>query len=175
MSPDSLESEPAAKPETALSANRLNWAGPFGRWFAAIVIVAVIMTVLAYFAVSTRETRRAVRTYARLTGAVNAQDLDTVRLLCSRRYLDVHKLSKAAEGGVVGFPRSIHKNFQAWREGESVWLCPTNRIGPVYQFVEEDGQWKYDGVVGLLRSGGQLLLLSDEARQSEESNDLVVP
>ncbi len=152
-----------------------SFSGPVGRWGAAIGIVAVIVAVLAYFAISTRETRRAVRTYARLTAAVNAQDLEGVRLVCSRRYLGVHKLAKAPEGGLVGFPRSIHKNFQAWREGAAVWLCPTNRVGPVYQFVEEDDQWKYDGVVGLLRSGGQILLLSDEARESGESNDLVVP
>ncbi len=151
------------------------WAGQVARWGAAAGILAVVVAVLVYFALSTRESRMAVRTYAQLTAAVNAQDLNVVRSLCTARYLSVHPLRAAEEGGVVGFPRSIHKNFQAWREGDAVWLCPTNRVGPVYQFLEESGEWKYDGVVGLLRSGGHILMLSDEARASEESNDLVVP
>jgi hypothetical protein len=145
------------------------------RWGAAVGICGIVIAVLIFFAYSTRETRRAVRTYALLTSAVNAQDLEKLRSLCTRRYLGVHPLKSAEEGGVIGFPRSIHKNFQAWREEGAVWLCPTNRVGPVYQFLEEDGEWKYDGVVGLLRSGGQILLLSDEARASEDSNSLVVP
>ena len=57
---------------------------------------------------------------------------------------------------MVGLPRGIHRNFQAWREGDEVWLCPTDRVGPVYRFVFEGGAWKFDGLVGLLRPGGRV-------------------
>jgi hypothetical protein len=57
---------------------------------------------------------------------------------------------------MVGFPRNIHKNFQVWSEGDEVWLCPTNRVGPVYRFVLEGASWKFDGPVGVLKPGGQV-------------------
>ena len=66
-------------------------------------------------------------------------------------------LSLGPEGGIGGLPRTINKNFQAWLEGPNVWLCPTNRIGPVYQFVNEDGQWRFDGLVAILRPRGQII------------------
>ena len=175
MNPEPAGSAPSSASTGTSSPAPSFWAGQVARWGAAAGIVGVVVIVLVYFALSTRESRMAVRTYAQLTAAVNVQDLDAVRAMCTARYLSVHPLRVAEEGGVVGFPRSIHKNFQAWREGDAVWLCPTNRVGPVYQFLEEAGEWKYDGVVGLLRSGGHILMLSDEARASEESNDLVVP
>ena len=65
----------------------------------------------------------------------------------------------AHEGGIVGLPRNIHKNFQAWRQGPNVWLCPTNRVGPVYQFVRESGSWRFDGPVGILRGRGEFVRL----------------
>ena len=68
--------------------------------------------------------------------------------LCTARYLQAHPLAVAAEGGIIGVPRNINKNFKAWREGPNVWICPTNRIGPVYQFVFENGAWRFDGPVG---------------------------
>jgi hypothetical protein len=154
---------------------RTPWKDAVARWGAVCGIVALISAVLGYLAVSTWETRKAVRSYTQMTVAVNAQDLDALRKLCTRRYLSVHTLSPAKEGGVVGFPRMIHKNFQAWREGEAVWVCPTNRVGPIYQFLVEDGQWKYDGVIGLLRSGRQISILTDEARSSENDSSLTVP
>jgi hypothetical protein len=63
----------------------------------------------------------------------------------------------ADEGGIVGLPRSINKNFQAWRQGPNVWICPTNRVGPVYQFVLEGDDWRFDGPVGVLRPHGEFL------------------
>ncbi len=101
-------------------------------------------------------TRGGVATFTNLVGSANAGDLDAVRSLCSRRYLESHRIERSTEGGVVGLPRGIHKNFQAWVEGEDVWLCPTNRVGPVYRFVLEAGAWKFDGLVGLLEAGGQV-------------------
>ena len=66
------------------------------------------------------------------------QRLDRGARLCSSRYLSTRSLSLGPEGGIVGLPRTINKNFQAWREGPNVWICPTNRIGPVYQFVSRE-------------------------------------
>ena len=88
--------------------------------------------------------------------AHRGETLDAVRSLCSSRYLASHPIRPSAEGGVVGLPRNIHKNFQVWREGGEVWLCPTDRVGPVYRLVLEGGSWKFDGLVGLLRSGGRV-------------------
>ncbi len=94
--------------------------------------------------------------FTALIASSNAQDLDAVRSLCSRRYLASRAIERAPEGGVVGLPRNIHQNFQVWSEGDKVWLCPTNRVGPVYRFVLEGGSWKFDGPVGVLKSGGKV-------------------
>lgn len=97
-----------------------------------------------------------MKTFISLLSAANAQDLDRVGSLCSRRYLLAHRVERAREGGVVGLPRNIHKNFQVWAEGADVWLCPTDRVGPVYRLVNEEGSWKFDGLVGLLGAGGRV-------------------
>ena len=81
--------------------------------------------------------------------------------MCTARYLQAHPLAVAAEGGIAGIPRNINKNFQAWREGANVWVCPTNRIGPVYQFVFENGSWRFDGPVGILRAWGDFVRTSE--------------
>jgi hypothetical protein len=99
-------------------------------------------------------TRGGVATFTRLIASANAGDLEAARALCSSRYLATHRLERSREGGIVGLPRIIHRNFQAWAEGEDVWLCPTDRVGPVYRLVFEGGAWKFDGLVGLLGPGG---------------------
>ena len=38
---------------------------------------------------------------------------------------------------------------------------PTNRVGPLYQFVFEAGAWRFDGPVGLLRGRGEVVPLAD--------------
>jgi hypothetical protein len=58
-------------------------------------------------------------------------------------------------------PRNINKNFKAWREGPHVWICPTNRVGPVYQFVFENGGWRFDGPIAILRPWGEIVRTSD--------------
>ena len=73
-----------------------------------------------------------------------------------------HPPERAREGGVVGFPRQIHPNFQVWVAGAEVWLCAGNRVGTVYRFVAEAGQWKFDGVVGVLQPDGQVLPVAGE-------------
>jgi len=126
---------------------------------AAAVGFAVIFGVLAIVVgevLYTRPVRDAVGAYTSLLGVANqnyAKDearLAAARSLCSSRYLQSHELKVAPEGGLVGIPRNIHKNYQAWRHGDNVWICPTNRVGPIYQFVFESDTWRFDGPVGLL-------------------------
>jgi hypothetical protein len=130
------------------------------------LLALVLAGGLAYEIVATRAVRQSIRTYTELITTANRADLseadrlEALRQLCSSRYLQREELRLAPEGGVVGLPRSINKNFQAWRQGENVWLCPTNRIGPVYQFVEENGRWRFDGLVAILRPGGELVPVS---------------
>jgi hypothetical protein len=134
---------------------------------AGAACVAVVAAVLAYEVVATRPVREAVRAYSELVTVANRPDLsaadrlEAARPYFSARYLATHTLETAREGGVVGLPRYINKNFQAWREGDAVWLCPSNRIGPVYQLVKEQGRWKFDGLVGILRSRNVLVPADD--------------
>ncbi|MDG3004104.1 hypothetical protein [Paludisphaera mucosa] len=125
--------------------------------------VAVLAGGLAFEVVATRPVRQAVRAYSELIALANRPDLaDPARIEAARpyyttRYLASHPIRPAAEGGIVGLPRYIGKNFQAWRQGAGVWICPTNRTGFVYQLVEEDGRWRFDGLVGLLQSRNVLV------------------
>jgi hypothetical protein len=135
------------------------WLRP-ALWISAII--ALVAAVLAFEIDSTRPTRSAVRTYAELVTAANHNDPEAARRLCTARYLSRHQLKRADEGGIVGLPRNIHKNFRAWRHGANVWLCPTDRVGPIYQFIPEGGRWLFDGPVGLLRAGGRIELFEEE-------------
>jgi hypothetical protein len=133
------------------------------RWRPLILgsaILAGLVALGAAWAIWTQPVRKSVAAYTQLLIAANQQDVAGAQRLCSMRYLQSHTLKPAAEGGIVGLPRNIHKNFQAWTEGENVWLCPTNREGPVFQFVYEEGSWKFDGPVGLLQRG-QVVRYSD--------------
>jgi hypothetical protein len=137
------------------------------RWALLALVVASLLVIPASRVVrSLRMTGGGVATFTSLLAFSNAGDLYAVRSLCSRRYLESHRIARSTEGGVVGLPRGIHKNFQAWVEGDEVWLCPTNRVGPVYRFVLEGGTWKFDGLVGLLRPGGRVEPLSEEPASS---------
>lgn len=127
----------------------------------SLLAVSILVGLGFWFGPGLVATNRVVSVYSRLLMASFDGDLNKVRSLCSKRYLAGHRLELAPEGGVIGFPRGIHKNFKVWMNGGNVWLCPTNRIGPVYQFVREGGNWKFDGPVGLLRSGGELLPVMD--------------
>ncbi len=126
-------------------------------------LVVLASAGLAYEIVTTRPVREAVRVYSDLVMAGNRTDLseadrlEAARRLCSSRYLSTRSLTLGPEGGIGGLPRTINKNFQAWREGSNVWICPTNRIGPVYQFISENGQWRFDGLVAILRPHGEII------------------
>src|SRR5262249_19317567 len=124
-------------------------------------VAVVVLVAVTLMAIWTRPIRLAVTAYTQLLGAANRQDLDAARRLCTSHYLRTHSLEPADEGGIVGLPRNAHPNFQAWRQGANIWICPTNRVGPVYQFVFEDGRWKFDGPVGLLRGRGEFLPYED--------------
>ncbi len=138
-----------------------------------VVVVAIVGGVIAFVARQTRPVRQSVAAYTELLGAVNRQDLDALRPLCTSRYLRSHRIVAASEGGVVGMPRNIHKNFQAWRQGPHVWLCPTNRVGPVYQFALERGAWRFDGPVGLLRGHNEFVPLDDLSESRASSVDRI--
>jgi hypothetical protein len=126
-------------------------------------VTLILLAGLAFEIIATQPVRGALRTCTELFTIANRPGLTSVerrnaaRALCSRRYLQSHALKVAAEGGIVGIPRNINKNFQAWREGPNVWICPTNRIGPVYQFVFENDGWRFDGPVGILRPRGEMV------------------
>jgi hypothetical protein len=128
---------------------------------SAIILLAAAG--LAYEIISTRPVREAVRVYSELVSTGNRTDLSDVerltaaRRLCSARYLSSGSLSVGPEGGIGGLPRTINKNFQSWREGPNVWICPTNRIGPVYQFISENGHWRFDGLIAILRAQGEII------------------
>ena len=130
-------------------------------------LTLILLGGLAFEIIATQPVRGALRTCTELftianrPGLSEAERLDAARALCSRRYLQTHELKVADEGGLVGIPRNINKNFQAWREGPNVWICPTNRIGPVYQFVFEDGSWRFDGPVGILRPWGEIVPMTE--------------
>ncbi len=119
----------------------------------ALGVIAILVGEILY----TRPVRQAVYAYTRLLEAANRggltaeERIKAARGLCSSHYLQTHQMRVAPEGGLVGIPRNIHKNYQAWRQGPNIWICPTNRVGPIYQFVHEGGAWKFDGPVGLLR------------------------
>ena len=136
--------------------------GRKARVAAGLVVAGLLGWGAVRVAASLAVTRRAVATFAALVGAANSGDLDAVRPLCSGRYLRSHRPEVAPGGGVVGLPRNIHKNFQVWRDGAVVLLCPTDRVGPVYRFVPEGGRWKFDGLAGLLRSGGRVEPAGDD-------------
>jgi hypothetical protein len=128
-----------------------------------VAAAAGLVAVAVGWLVWTGPERESVRAYTELLGAANGQDVVAARRLCSARYMQSHTLKPAPDGGLVGLPRNIHKNFQVWRNGQNVWLCPTNRVGPVYQFVHESGAWRFDGPVGILARGGQVMRLEDNA------------
>lgn len=129
-------------------------------------IAALIVGLIAVEAAWTRSVRGAVRSFAGLITAANDGNLEAAEALCTRAYRQREPLRLADEGGIVGLPRNVNKNFQAWRQGSQVWICPTNRVGPVYRFIYEDDAWKFDGPIGLLMPDGHVEPL--EARPIED-------
>ncbi len=133
------------------------------KFYLSLAAIASALAGLAIEVVMTRPIRDALNVYMSLIAVANrpdfddAQRLDAAKELCSAAYLKSHELKVAPQGGLVGIPRNINKNFKAWQEGANIWVCPTNRIGPIYQFVPEDGRWKFDGPIGLLRPHGEII------------------
>ena len=146
----------------------LNPRGSKIRAFALTFVVLLVGTFLVRGVRTLLTTRQAVGTYARLIAAGNAGDLASVASLCSARYLDSHPLKVADGGGTVGFPRQVHPNYRVWVEGAEVWLCSGNRVGQVVRFIQEADEWKYDGVVGVLRSDGRVEPMADDPEDDPE-------
>jgi hypothetical protein len=133
----------------------------------ATAVSVLLIGGLVFEVVTTQPVRGAMRALSELFTLANRPDLteadrlNAARSLCSARYLAAHPLAVTVEGGFIGFPRNINKNFKAWREGPNVWICPTNRIGPVYQFVFENNGWRFDGPVAILRPWGEIVPTSE--------------
>jgi hypothetical protein len=136
---------------------------------AAIAIL--IAAGLAYEVAATRPVRESTRAFSDLIAVGNSpvrteserlQALAAASELCSSRYLAAKPLALGPEGGIVGLPRTMQNNFVAWREGQSVWICPRKRLGPVYQFVFESGRWRFDGLVAMfVPPRGELVRVDD--------------
>jgi hypothetical protein len=132
-------------------------------------VVSLIFGGLAYEVISTQPVRGAVRTCSELFTIANrddltdAQRLNAARALCSKRYLQGHPLALAPEGGIVGIPRNINMHFTAWNEGPNIWICPRDRVGPVYQFVYEDRGWRFDGLIANLDRFGKKVRLTESS------------
>ena len=139
-------------------------------WGAGAVVAAVVL--VAAVAAWTAPVRNSIRVYTDLIVAANRQDVEAAGRLCTARYLAAHPLRPAPEGGLVGLPRNLHQNFQAWRRGPRVWLCPTNRVGPVYQFVREPAGWRFDGPVGILRGRGEFFPLPEGMTEDDAPADV---
>jgi hypothetical protein len=130
-------------------------------------VVAALLGGLAFEIITTQPVRGALRTCSELFTVANRPDLldserlEAARALCTKRYLREHPLAASREGGLVNIPRNLNKNFKAWRDGQSVLICTSNRVGPIYQFVYEDGRWRFDGLFGILRSWGEVVKTSE--------------
>jgi hypothetical protein len=135
----------------------------------AAAIIVLLAAGLAWEIITTQPVRGAMRTCSELFTIANRPDLtptqrlDAARALCSARYLRAHSLAVSAEGGIIGIPRNINMHFKAWREGPNVWVCPRDRVGPVYQFVHEAGRWRFDGPVALIQRSGAMIRTSELA------------
>lgn len=130
----------------------------------ALGIVALVASVLTGMYYWTRAERESMQCFVALMNAANQGDLEKMNLYCTQDYLKRQPLELAPEGGAKNIPRGIDKNFQVWRSGASVRVCPTNRVGPVYQFKHEQGRWKFDGVIGILRPGGRILPVDPQSQ-----------
>ena len=130
-------------------------------------IVFLLLGGLAFEVISTQPVRGAVRTCSELFTIANRTDLtdserlSAARALCSTRYLQEHPLALAPEGGIINIPRNINVHFKAWREGPNIWICPRDRVGPVYQFVFESGRWRFDGLIAYMGRYGEIVPASD--------------
>jgi len=111
--------------------------------------VVLLIGLLVFEALRTRPIRRSLSCYTELIAAADRGDLERVRALCSEDYLAAGGPELAPEGGLVGLPRTVSKNFRAWRDGPEVLLCPTGRTGVVLRFVKEPEGWRFDGLDGL--------------------------
>ncbi len=152
-------------------------------WLAIIGFVIAATALLGYESLSTRPVREAARSFAELISLGDRSDLGEdelkrqARLFCSEHYLATHDPRPAPEGGLIGLPRTLHPDYKAWREGDDVWIRPTARAGPVYQFVYEAGRWKFDGPVGILTPQGEFIpasKLEPESRNQRGQDSLIL-
>jgi hypothetical protein len=140
-------------PKSAAPAAR---RGGFRTYVLGVVVVSAVLAALAFAIARTSPVRGAIQSYMRLVAASNRGDVETVRALCTERYLARTRLDPAGERVLEGIPQGISQNFQGWEEDGAVLFCPSDRVGPVYRLVRAGDAWKFDGPVGLLRGDGRV-------------------
>ncbi len=139
------------------------------RWMiVAAAVVLILLGGLTYEVIATAPVRGAVRTCAELFSAANRpglkpeQRIAAAQALCTRRYLQTPQARRRRRWpGARRRPAQPQQELQGLAPWSDVWICPTNRIGPVYQFVLEDGAWRFDGPVGILRAWGEMIPMED--------------
>ncbi len=112
----------------------------------AVVGVLLLGAFILVEAIRTAPIRASVTTLSRLVAASNRGDLEAVELLCSESILRAGVIRAAPEGGMIGLPRTIDKNFRAWKQGSVVLIRPTGRGGLAYRFISEADRWVFDGL-----------------------------
>ena len=118
--------------------------------------VAALIAALVVMGVRTRPVRQSVIAFTELLAAANVQDLSRSRG-SARAHLAEHPPVPAPEGGIVGLPRNVHPNFQAW-PGPPRLALPHQPRRPDLSIRPRRGAWKFDGPIGLLRGRGQIIL-----------------
>lgn len=130
--------------------------GGFRTYVLGVIVVAAVLIALAFVIVRTSPVRGAVQSYMRLVAASNRGDVETVKALCTERFLQTARLNEDG-GRVLGeIPQVISQNFQGWEEDGAVLFSPGARVGPVYRLLREGDRWLFDGTVGVLRGDGTL-------------------
>ncbi len=162
-----METEPSLNPPHDASGEQspARWRRPL---LLGAIVVLLLGAGLVYEIFATAPVRGAVRACTELFNVANRPDLSAEERIAQALGSAPAGISRptsltspaTARGSSVSL-RNINKNFQAWRHGAHIWICPTDRVGPVYQFVLEDGSWRFDGPVGLLRPHAEFVPMKD--------------
>jgi len=138
------------------------------RFLLGLAILAALLGLGVFEYLRTAPIRKGVGAFTQLIQAADQGNAVLAARFCAPGYLARHPLVKNEEGGLRGLPRSIHKNYTAWRQGPNIWICPTNRFGPVFQMVPDGPLWLFDGLAGELLPGREFVPAETENDQDSE-------
>ena len=138
-------------------------------------IVAILLAGLVFEVVTTQPVRGAMRTCSELFTIANRLELtepDAARatramLGGARRALlgslPSHRIRWPwpPKGESSAFRATSTRTSKRGEKDRTSGSVPTNRIGPVYQFVFEDGRWRFDGLVAILGPWGEIVRTQD--------------